>query len=761
MFLAGGAGGYTFTGQGSNDTLDLTAAGSGTSVSVPAGTVSGLTSGGDDHFSGITTFDGSSLGGTTFTASSANNETFSGPGNGNTFVAGSGNATFNGGPGSGNTLDFSPLVASSGHRLLINSSGITVDSVATNHAALGSVYTFSGISTFTGAGDGFTTFFASAAGGVHTFNGNGSGNTLDFSASSSATVVSVPLQTVQVGTQQDSFSGITGFVGAGAGDTAFMAGGGGGYTFSASGAGNTLDLSAAGTGVSVSVPDGTVTGLNGGGGSDQFSGIGSFVGSASGHTTLVAGSSSLSFTGQGAGNELDFSQVATSPAAPLVVNVSGGPASVSPYGAVATNRAVAGSATYSFGDVSSFAGAAFGHTTFLAGGAGGYTFGGAAFGNVLDLSAAPAGTTVALHGDSAGDPGTVSGLTTGTDSFYGIQQIAGPVTIVPASVTGVTSTLANGSYGVGKLVPVTVSFSEPVTVTGTPRLSLNSGGTAVYASGSGTNTLTFDYTVGAGENSADLDYPTTTALSLNGGAIDDAADNPAYLTLPSPGAAGSLGANKDLVIDTTAPTVTNVTSTTVNGAYNVGHTVTVTVTFSEPVYVTGTPQLALNSGGTALYSSGSRTGTLSFTYTVGAGQNSADLDYTTTTALSLNGGAIDDAADNPANLVLPSPGAAGSLGANKAIVIDTAAPAFTQHPNVTVPAAGLSGAVVTYSVTVADPNNTIAQLTVSCAPASGSTFPLGANDATRTTTVTCNASDPAGTTRPRCRSRSPSGAGTT
>ena len=48
---------------------------------------------------------------------------------------------------------------------------------------------------------------------------------------------------------------------------------------------------------------------------------------------------------------------------------------------------------------------------------------------------------------------------------------------------------------------------------------------------------------------------------LNGGSIADAATNAANLTLPAPGTSGSLAANTNLVIDTTAPTVTGVSST--------------------------------------------------------------------------------------------------------------------------------------------------------------------------------------------------------
>ena len=82
-----------------------------------------------------------------------------------------------------------------------------------------------------------------------------------------------------------------------------------------------------------------------------------------------------------------------------------------------------------------------------------------------------------------------------------------------------------------------------VNVTGTPQITLETGGTDAvvnYSSGSGTNTLTFNYTVAAGHTSADLDYVATTSLALNSGTIKDAALNAATLTLPAIGAAGSL-----------------------------------------------------------------------------------------------------------------------------------------------------------------------------------------------------------------------------
>ncbi|GAB3427317.1 Ig-like domain-containing protein [Massilia solisilvae] len=129
---------------------------------------------------------------------------------------------------------------------------------------------------------------------------------------------------------------------------------------------------------------------------------------------------------------------------------------------------------------------------------------------------------------------------------------------------------------------------------------------------------------------------------------------------------------------TEIPTVTNVTSSDANVAYKAGSTLTITVGMSSAVTVDtsgGTPKLALSSGGTANYSGGSGTSTLSFSYVVGANENSSDLDYSSTAALSLNGATIRNAANVDANTTLAVPGTAGSLGANKAIVIDTTPPA--------------------------------------------------------------------------------------
>ena len=857
VFAAGSNGGYTFTGLPNNgmfvanNTLDLSASSVAVSLSVPAGSASGLT-GGADQFSGISTFDGPAAGNSTFTGGPAGLEieTFNSAGNGNAFIAGSGPAVFNGGAGQGNSLDFSPVVTSSGAHLWVNLSGGPIGSVANNSAVIGSTtFQFSGISTFDGAASGYTDFYPSSGGGS-TFNGHGAGNTLDLSHTPgvASASVSVPAAKLTIGAVQNSFSGIQGFVGAAAGNTSFVAGAGGGYSFTGNGSGNSLDLSAAGSGVTVSVPDGTVTGLATGG-DDTFAGITNFTGSSVGGTTLVAGSSGLSFHGQGSGNTLDFSQIATDPVAALAINVTGGPVTSALYGVIANNSAVASFVTYSFADVTGFTGSSSGNTYFQAGSEGGYTFNGQSSGNTLDLSAAP-GATVIANGNSPADPGLVTGLTSGTDSFSGIQHFAGAILTPGLSVTktadaavvstgssiGFTVTASNSSAaGTGTASGVTLSDSLPggtgvswsiapsysgpgsCSITGSApsqTLSCSLGDLAPGASASvHVSSATTASSAGTYLNTArlsatnvanPLQASATTSVLAPALSITKTADAAAVstgtsigftvevsnspdgatgiasgvkLSDPLPGGTGvswsvtpsysgpgscsitgsapsqtlscsfgsmAPGASASVHVSsaTTASSagtypntasasatnvanpiqasatvmvvkpagVTSVSSTAANATYGVGTPIPVTVSFDKTVNVTGTPQLTLNSGATVNYAYGSGTSTLTFTYTVAAGENADPLDESSASALSLNGGSIQDATNIDANLALPAPGTSGALGVNKTIVIDTTPPTVTISTTAnkdtatgwyTIASSGTSGILV--SVSASDP----------------------------------------------------------
>jgi len=250
------------------------------------------------------------------------------------------------------------------------------------------------------------------------------------------------------------------------------------------------------------------------------------------------------------------------------------------------------------------------------------------------------------------------------------------------TVSSISSSTSDGAYKLNDNITVTVTFNENVIVdnsSGNPRIQLETGTNdryADYISGNSTNILSFLYTVRSGDNSSVLDYKATDSLSANSSNIRDNATNNATLTLTSPGASGSLGANKSIVVDGIVPTVTNVSSSTDNGSYTLNDNITVTVTFNENVIVdnsSGNPRIQLETGTNdsyANYISGNSTSILSFLYTVQSGDNSTDLDYTTTNSLSDNGSTIRDNASNNATLTLPSPGSFGSIGYSKSIVID-------------------------------------------------------------------------------------------
>ena len=306
----------------------------------------------------------------------------------------------------------------------------------------------------------------------------------------------------------------------------------------------------------------------------------------------------------------------------------------------------------------------------------------------------------------------------------------------------ISSPTANGTYTTGAVITIYVYYDETVIVTGTPTLTLSSGGTASYTSNVTPSILSFSYTVGPGENATDLDV---TALNLSGGTIKDGVTNNASLALPA--ANRDLSFYKNINIDTQTPTIVSVSSTAANGSYGVGNTIFIQVVFTEPVFVTGTPQLALNSGGTALYNSGSGTSTLTFRYDISTGQNVADLDYVNTSSLSLPGGAlIRDIVSINADLTLATPGAANSISDNQDIIIDSVYPTATaidiSSPTVSwrPDLNGTSATSITFLVTFDE--NVIgvdaSDFTVNAGASLSFTSPVVVTGANNTRTVTIN-----------------------
>ena len=230
-------------------------------------------------------------------------------------------------------------------------------------------------------------------------------------------------------------------------------------------------------------------------------------------------------------------------------------------------------------------------------------------------------------------------------STLSITVSVGPATVTSVTTSGPGIVAGNGDLTVGEAATFTINFDAAVTVAGgIPTLTLNNGAVATYSGGSGTTALTFVYTVAPSQDVGDL---AVTAALLHGATITDAGGSNADLGAAAVNPAGTLQ------IDTTAPTVSSVATsgtgiTAGNGDLNAGDTVTLTVNLSEAVTVTGgTPTLTLNDGGIATYSGGTGSTTLTFSYTVAAGQNTADL---AVTAVTLNGATVKDGAGNAANL---------------------------------------------------------------------------------------------------------------
>ena len=164
------------------------------------------------------------------------------------------------------------------------------------------------------------------------------------------------------------------------------------------------------------------------------------------------------------------------------------------------------------------------------------------------------------------------------------------------TVSSVSSSSDNGSYKSGEFINIDVSSLEVLNVTDTPQITLETGDTDAtvdYSSGTTTKTITFVYTVDDGHTSSDLDAKNVNALSLNSGTIYDDAGNELVLTLPTPGGSGSLGDNKDIIVDTDAPTASIAYTDELVKENDI---VNITVTFDAAM--ASTPQIAIDYAGT-------------------------------------------------------------------------------------------------------------------------------------------------------------------
>lgn len=197
-----------------------------------------------------------------------------------------------------------------------------------------------------------------------------------------------------------------------------------------------------------------------------------------------------------------------------------------------------------------------------------------AIGNQLSFAYSDDGTNYTTLGtatDNTYSSGTVQ-FTTGYGGTVG-QDYVDDIVITNLDmpyVESIDAVTADGFYNDGDTVEINVHFSRPVDVTGSPFLNLNTGSIANYVSGSGTDTLTFEYNVWFGVNTADLDVYQIN-LNVTGTITDPDNGNSADLDIPS---GQNLADNADIVIDNTDPYVASAVITGSNE---------VTITYSEIV----------------------------------------------------------------------------------------------------------------------------------------------------------------------------------
>jgi hypothetical protein len=202
----------------------------------------------------------------------------------------------------------------------------------------------------------------------------------------------------------------------------------------------------------------------------------------------------------------------------------------------------------------------------------------------------------------------------------------------------------------------------------------------VLASGNGTNTLEFVYSIREGDSIARLSYIDTSSPPYNVGhpaslalqfsrkkqtfgalsiaPLDDMsggifkANSKRSITalpyLPFPGAARSLSSESSIAVDTSQPVITKVYSEQPPGVYSAGQEIKIRVRFSKSVVVSGCPRLRLRTNLLEQFAEYSLdtdvpTNELRFVYTIPFGVDVYALDYRDTTSLVIR--ACSDATD--------------------------------------------------------------------------------------------------------------------
>ena len=367
------------------------------------------------------------------------------------------------------SAQISPTVTLSNFSLGLNQVLVGSPAAGTTSCAPTICDTLINIPTVTGPPGGFTTFFAGVSPTAFTFTDSGNSNTFIG------------------GSGQDTFN-------SGGNFNTFVPGSGS-ATFtestSAQGASNTIDFS--------NVPVGNATGctgppcsltvnvsgsptvvsnfqaavlssgqalstysFGGNGGGPDFT---RFISADDGATTFQGGLGNYTYTGQGPGNSLDFSKVASNVASTLSFDVTHTP----------SPQATLANVPETFSGITNLVGLPGGNTTFVGGSTGGYTFAGNGTGNQASFAAEQPSNTLSVNVSqpSGGPP-----LTGGTVTFS-LPGGAVLCSSVPVQVSGGNGTAAcsTSSLPAGNNDQVVAAYTPP------SGSSVGGSGTVIAATG--------------------------------------------------------------------------------------------------------------------------------------------------------------------------------------------------------------------------------------------------------------------------------------
>ena len=168
----------------------------------------------------------------------------------------------------------------------------------------------------------------------------------------------------------------------------------------------------------------------------------------------------------------------------------------------------------------------------------------------------------------------------GNTSLAGVSET---ITVDNTAPTIVISAPSKNAVNSSTSFTYTITYSGASAVTlATTDVTLNQTGTAscskaVSGSGTATRTITLSSCTGDG----------TVGISLNSGTAVDTVGNLSVAKGPS----------STVIVDNTAPVISGVNSSTSNGYYKAGQTISLQVSFSENVTIaSGTPTLTLSNG---------------------------------------------------------------------------------------------------------------------------------------------------------------------